>query len=105
MNMPLVVEIPHRLGKAEAVRRLKSGLSRASAQYGNLLQVREEVWSGDRLSFRVETLRQIASGIVDVREENVRVEVTLPWLLARLTNGIQAAIRKSGILLLEMKKP
>jgi hypothetical protein len=101
MNAPLVVEIPHRLGKDEAVRRLKSGLGNASAQYGNVLQVHEEVWSGDRLSFRVEALRQMASGTVDVRDDNVRIEVTLPWLLARLANGIQAAIRKSGTLMLE----
>jgi Putative polyhydroxyalkanoic acid system protein (PHA_gran_rgn) len=104
MNAPLVVEIPHRLGKEEAIRRLKGGLGRASAQYGKVLQVHEEIWSGDRLSFRVEALRQMASGTVDVRDENVRIEVTLPWLLARLANGIQAAIRKSGTLMLE-KKP
>ena len=104
MNTPLVVEIPHRLGKEEAVRRLKGGLSRASSQYGNLLQVHEEIWSADRLSFRVEAMRQMASGTIDVREDNVRVEVTLPWLLARLAGGIQSAIRKSGTLMLE-KKP
>lgn len=103
MNAPLVVEIPHRLGKDEAVRRLKGGLTRASSQYGNVLQVHEEIWSGDRMSFRVEALKQIASGTVDVREDNVRVEVTLPWLLARLASGIQAAIRKSGTLMLEKK--
>jgi hypothetical protein len=104
MNSPLIVEIPHRLGKDEAVRRLKSGVGRASAQYGNVLQVHEEVWTGDSLSLRVEALRQMASATVDVRDDNVRVEVVLPWLLARLANGIQAAIRKSGMLMLE-KKP
>jgi hypothetical protein len=104
MNSPLIVEIPHRLGKDEAVRRLKSGVGRASAQYGNVLHVHEEVWTGDSLSLRVEALRQMASATVDVRDDNVRVEVVLPWLLARLANGIQAAIRKSGMLMLE-KKP
>jgi hypothetical protein len=104
MNAPLVVEIPHRLGKDEAVNRLKGGLSRASSQYGNLLQVHEEVWSGDRLSFRVEALRQIASGTVDVQEDSVRIEVALPWLLARLASGIQSAIRTSGTRMLE-KRP
>lgn len=103
MNAPLVVEIPHQLGKDEAVRRLKGGLSRASAQYGNLLRVHEEIWSGERLSFRVEAMRQMASGTIDVREDNVRVEVTLPWLLARLAGGIQSAIRKSGTLMLEKR--
>jgi hypothetical protein len=104
MNAPLVVEIPHRLGKDEAVRRLKVGLTRASSQYSNFLQVQEEVWSGDRMSFRVEAMRQLVSGTVDVRDDNVRVEVALPWLLARLATGIQSAIRKSGTLMLE-KKP
>jgi hypothetical protein len=103
MSAPLVVEIPHRLGKEEAVRRLKGGLARASSQYGNLLQVHEETWSGDQLNFRVQAMRQMASGTVDVREDNVRIEVVLPWLLARLADGIQTAIRKSGTLLLERK--
>ena len=52
----------------------------------------------------MEALRQMASGTVDVRDDNVRIKVTLPWLLARLSNGIQAAIRKSGTLMLE-KEP
>jgi putative polyhydroxyalkanoate system protein len=104
MNTPLVVEIPHRLGKDEAVNRLKVGLSHASVQYGKLLQVHEEIWSGDKLSFRVEALRQMVSGTVDVREDNVRIEVELPWLLARLANAIQSAIRTSGTRMLE-KKP
>jgi len=104
MSAPLVVEIPHRLGKDEAIRRLKGGLARANSQYAQVLQVHEEIWSGDRLSFRVEAMRQMASGTVDVGEDRVRVEVTLPWLLARLASGIQTAIRRSGSLMLE-KKP
>ena len=104
MTAPLVVEIPHSLGKDEAVRRLKTGIGKASAHYGNMVQVHEEIWSGDRLTFRVEALRQMISGTVDVHEQNVRSEVALPWLLAQLAGGIQAAIRKSGTLLLE-KKP
>ena len=103
MSAPLVVEIPHSLGKDEAVRRLKDGLERASSQYGNILRVHEEIWSGDRMSFRVEAMKQMASGAIDVREDNVRVEVTLPWLLARLATAIQVAIRRSGTLMLEKK--
>jgi len=104
MSAPLVVEIPHSLGKEEAISRLKTGLGRASAQYGSMVQVHEETWSGDQLSFRVEALKQMVSGSVDVRDENVRVEVTLPWLLAQMASGIQATIRKSATVLLE-KKP
>ena len=31
MTTPLIVSIPHRLGREEATRRLKSGLARAAA--------------------------------------------------------------------------
>jgi hypothetical protein len=104
MSAPLVVEIPHRLGKDEAIRRLKTGFGGASSQLGNVLKVHEEIWSGDRLTFRFEAMRQMASGTVDVRDDSVRIEVVLPWLLAQLASGIQAALRKTGTLLLE-KKP
>ena len=66
-------------------------------QYGNVLQVHGEVWTGDDLSLRVKVLATDDFGHSwSVRDDNVRVEVVLPWLLARPSNGIQAAIRKSG---------
>lgn len=104
MSAPLIVEIPHRLGKDEAIRRLQTGFGRASSQLGNVLKVHEEVWSGDRLSFRFEAMRQMATGTIDVRDDSIRIEVVLPWVLAALASGIQSAIRKTGTLMLE-KKP
>jgi hypothetical protein len=103
MSKPLVVSIPHRLGKDEAIRRLKDGLGNARTNFAHLLAVQEEVWSGDRLQFRVSALGQMASGIIDVAEDHVRLEVTLPWLLAKFAEAIQPAIRKQGTLMLEKK--
>lgn len=99
MSAPLVVSIPHRLGREEAARRLKSGLGRAAASIP-VMQVEEERWDGDRMSFRIRALGQVASGNVDVGEEQVRVEVVLPWLLQRFAEMAQATIRKRGQLLL-----
>lgn len=99
MSAPLVVSIPHRLGREEAVRRLKSGLGRAAASIP-VMQVEEERWSGDTLTFRVRALGQIASGQVDVADDHVKVEVVLPWLLQRFAEMAQAAIKKRGQLLL-----
>lgn len=104
MTKPFVVSIPHRLGKQEATDRLKRGLAHAAQQFGQIVQINEEVWSGNRLAFRVTALQQQAIGTIDVEDDQVRVEVTLPWLLARLASGIQDAIRKRGALLLE-KRP
>ena len=102
MSAPLIVSIPHRLGREEAVRRLKAGLSRAAATVP-VLKVDEERWDGDRMMFRVRAMGQAASGQVDVGDEHVRVEVTLPWLLQRFAQAAQAAIKARGNLLLTKK--
>ncbi|MCK1655940.1 polyhydroxyalkanoic acid system family protein [Bradyrhizobium sp. 149] len=99
MSAPLVVSIPHRLGREEAVRRLKTGLGRATASIP-VMQVEEERWSGDSMNFRIRALGQIASGQVDVADDHVKVQVVLPWLLQRFAEMAQATIRKRGQLLL-----
>jgi hypothetical protein len=99
MSAPLVVSIPHRLGREEAVRRLKTGLTRAATSVP-MLQVDEERWDGDRMVFRVRALGQTASGHLDVADDHVRLEVTLPWLLQRFAEVAQVAIRNRGNLLL-----
>ena len=103
MSAPLVVSIPHRLGKDEAVRRLKTGLGQARTSFGHLMSVDEEVWNGDRLTFRMRALGQAASGTIDVTDDQLRLEVALPWLLAKLSERLVPAIRKEGTLLLEKK--
>ena len=50
--------------------------------------------------FRVRALGQAVSGQVDVADDHVRVEVTLPWLLQRFAQVAQAAIKNRGNLLL-----
>jgi hypothetical protein len=103
MTAPLVVSIPHRLGKAEAVSRLKSGLGRARTDFGNIMSVDEEAWTGDTVAFRLRALGQGVSGTIQVLEDHVRLEVTLPWLLAKLTERFVPTIRKEATLLLEKK--
>ena len=99
MSAPLVVSIPHQLGREEATRRLKAGLTRAATSVP-VLTVDEERWEGDRMVFRVRALGQAASGHLDVAEDHVRLEVTLPWLLQRFAQAAQATIRNRGTLLL-----
>jgi hypothetical protein len=103
MSKPLVVSIPHQLGKDEAVRRLKSGLGKAQQNYGQFFTVLDETWTGDHLQFGVSALGQIVSGSIDVAEDHVNLELVLPWLLAKLAAAIQPLVRKEGTLLLEKK--
>lgn len=102
MSRPLTVSIPHALGRDEAVRRLKSGLAKATKNMP-MVKIEDERWDGDRLDLRVRAMGQAASGRVDVLDDRVDVEVTLPWLLQRFAEVAQAAIRSRGKLLLEKK--
>ena len=61
MSQPVIVSIPHHLGREEAVRRIKSGLAAARSNYSALLNIREETWDGDSLVFNMSTLGQSAS--------------------------------------------
>jgi len=102
MSAPLVVSIPHRLGREEATRRLKAGLTRAASSVP-VLKVDEERWEQDRMIFRIRALGQAASGHLDVADDHVRLEVSLPWLLQRFAEAAQVAIRTRGNLLLGKK--
>jgi len=99
MSAPLLVSIPHSLGREEAIRRLKTGLTRAAASVP-VLKVDEERWEDNRMIFRVRALGQTAAGHLEVEDSHVRLEVTLPWLLHRFAEAAQVAIRHRGNLLL-----
>ena len=103
MSKPLVVSIPHRLGKQEALRRLKAGLDGMDANFGHLFSIQEAIWTDDHLEFRVSALAQVTSGGIDVAEDYVYLEVLLPGLLGVLAQSVQPQIRREVTLLLEKK--
>ena len=103
MSKPVVVSVPHRLGREEAARRLKAGFKRAGSQFAGVLNIAEQAWSGDRLTFRASALGQQAAGTIDVLEDSVRIEVTLPWLLAKIAERLAPAIRRESVLMLAKK--
>ena len=84
------------------MRRVKPALAKASESFP-VLKVEEETWSGDRLDFRVRALGQGAAGNVQVGDESVRLEVTLPWLLHKFGEAVQKTIAGRGRILLEKK--
>ncbi|HZH53818.1 MAG TPA: polyhydroxyalkanoic acid system family protein [Microvirga sp.] len=103
MSKPLVVSIPHNLGKAEAKRRLQGGLTQLKSQFGDKIASVDETWAEDRMDFRVGAMGQSIHGHLQVFEEQVRVEVQLPWLLAMVAEKAKNFIQKQGTLMLEKK--
>jgi hypothetical protein len=102
MAKPLIVSIPHSLGKAEALRRLRSGFTRATANLP-FLTFDEQTWTDDRMTFRAGALGQVVSGTVDVGESDVRLEVILPWVLQKFAQAVQGAFQERAKLLLEKR--
>jgi hypothetical protein len=55
------------------------------------------------MNFRVRALGQLAAGSVDVADDHVQLQVTLPWLLHKFAQAVQQTISTRGSILLEKK--
>jgi hypothetical protein len=103
MSEIVTVVVAHRLGRVEAIRRIKEGLAHANGQLGAIVAVDQETWQGDTLRFRMRALGQTAAASIQVFEESLRIEVSLPWLLAKAARRFLPILRKEATLLLEEK--
>jgi hypothetical protein len=103
MRETLSVSIPHHLGKDEALRRIKSGVTEARTSFTSLMTIQQEDWNDNTLTFRLSALAQQVAGTIQVAEDHVKLDVELPWLLAKLAKVIAPAVKKEGTLLLEKK--
>jgi hypothetical protein len=104
MSKPLVVSIPHSLGKPEAMRRLQGGTAQLVSAFGdNKLTSIEEKWTENRLDFSVGAVGQTVKGNLEVLDDLVRLEIHLPWVLALFAERAKSYIEKQGTLMLEKK--
>ncbi len=103
MSDPVTVIIGHRLGKIEAVRRIKEGFARSTGHLGPMIAIEQQTWEGDTLRFRIRALGQTAAATIEVLEDALRIEVSLPWLLAKAANRLLSMLRKEATRLLEKK--
>ena len=103
MSDRVTVIVGHRLGKIEAVRRLKEGLARTDGHLGAMIAIDQETWEGDTLRFRMRALGQTAAATIEVLEDALRIEVSLPWLLAEAAKRLLPVLRKEAARLLEKK--
>ena len=102
MTTPITVDLPHRLGAAEARRRIEGGAGSLAGHMPPGAQVNSR-WEGDRLNLDVQAIGQGVKAAIDVQESIVRVSVVLPPALAFFGKAIEAALRRGGTELLEDK--
>lgn len=99
-NTPLRIDLPHRLGAAEARRRIDSRIDDLNDHIPAAAEVRA-AWAGDRLALAIAALGQEIAATLDVHETFVRVEVALPPALAFFRGMIEAGLKKGGAAMLE----
>lgn len=105
MGKPVSITISHDLGREAALNRLRGGVDRIRDRLGMVkMQLVEERWEGDSLHFGVGVLGHSVHGRVEVEESLVRVEVTLPWMLAVFAEKLKIGVEKQGQILLEKPK-
>ena len=100
MSHPIEVELPHKLGKDEARRRIANNIHKLQEHIPGGAQV-QSGWAGDQLNLQVEAMGQAVNATIDVAEANVHLRVLLPGMLGMFAGAIQAALQKKGDVLLE----
>jgi len=104
MQQPIQVDLPHKLGREEARRRIANNIHKLREHIpGGGAQV-ESAWQGDQLNLHVNALGQSVETRIEVEETRVRVRVMLPGMLAMFARPIEAMLQKKGSILLEDKR-
>lgn len=100
MTDPVIVDIPHKLGKEGARARLASGVGKIGSLIpgGGAVQDR---WEGDSLHFTVSALGQTVASRLDLHEDRVHAVVDLPPMLALFADKIREKLQKDAPKLLE----
>ncbi|MEO7366110.1 MAG: polyhydroxyalkanoic acid system family protein [Sphingomicrobium sp.] len=104
MQKPIQVDLPHKLGRDEARRRIANNIHQLKDHIPGGSAHVESNWIGDELNLTISALGQEVAARIGVQETKVHVEVMLPGMLAMFAGPIQAMLQKKGNILLEDKR-
>ena len=100
MTQPIDVDLPHKLGKDEARRRIANNVHKLTEHIPGGAQV-QSGWSGDQLNLDIAAMGQSVKATIDVLEDKVHLKVLLPGMLGMFSGVIAGALQKKGSVLLE----
>ena len=95
MNQPIQVDLPHKLGREEARRRIAGNIHKLEQQIPGGAQVSSS-WQGDELKLAIKAMGQSVDAEIGVEEALVRCKLMLPPMLAMLARPIEAMLRNKG---------
>ncbi|MCI0467978.1 MAG: polyhydroxyalkanoic acid system family protein [Beijerinckiaceae bacterium] len=96
MANSIVITIPHRLGAAEAKKRIAERIELLRRDYIDKLGHSEAKWNGDTADLRVAVFGQTVTGTITALDDSLRIEVRLPLILAALTSKIQGVLTSNA---------
>jgi putative polyhydroxyalkanoate system protein len=104
MQQPIQVDLPHKLGRDEARRRIANNIHKLKEHIPGGASHVDSTWAGDDLNLAIHALGQQVDAQIGVEETRVRVQVMLPGMLAMFAAPIEAMLQKKGNILLEDKR-
>jgi len=103
MAEKITVNVPHKLTPIDARNRIDSGFGKVQEQIGGKGVQVDQQWTGDRMDFTASTMGQKITGNLLIEDSSVKIEVDLPWFLAKLSGTVQEKLKKGTQILLEKK--
>ena len=103
MSETITVTVPHRLTRLDARSRIDSGFAKVQEQIGGKGMQVEQEWHGDEMHFKAGAMGQSITGKLVVGDENVVINVDLPWLLTKIAGTVKEKLAKGTQVLLEKK--
>ena len=100
----MIIEVPHALSRDEAKRRLVGGFDHIDKEFRSSgLAKMESSWSEYRMTFLAQAMGQVVTGVMDVLDQTVRVEVHVPAFLMVIGGGIKKRLTQDATALLASK--
>ncbi|MCF2515946.1 polyhydroxyalkanoic acid system family protein [Sphingomonas sp. G124] len=105
MERPIDVDLPHKLGREEARRRIATNMHKLEGHIPGGASHVDSHWSGDRLTLNVRAMGQSVEALIDVDETKVHCRIQLPGMLVLFAGPIESMLKLKGSdLLLEDKR-
>ncbi len=100
-DQPLVIIVPHRLGREEAKRRIDAGIARVRPEIAAFVNNLIYGWEADTLVFNGQAMWLAVGGRIEVLDDAARIEIDLPWLMRLLGGTISKQVRERAVVMLE----
>ncbi len=100
MSTPITISVPHQLGRTGARRRIETGFTNIVQLLPGSAGTCTQRWEDNRLYFSLTSMGQTVTGVIDVLDAAVKMEIELLGVLGLMAGRLTDQFKKIGQLLL-----